>query len=297
MIKQLLMTGLAWLAVTGAANAQAPAAAPERSITQVAGDLYRFQNNEHYGMFMVTPQGVVLIDPLTQDAAEWIKGEIAARFNGAKVTEVLYSHYHWDHATGAAAFPGAKIVSRVETLKALQPPAGGDAKALENFKKQYANVLAPTETYNTPVKKITVGGKTVEMHYVPSEHTPDLSYLYFPAEKVLFVVDVVSLKRLPFRTMGDYEEKDAMASLDKAMSFDASKIVGGHGAIGNKQDVQALRQYYVDLQQGVKAGIDKGLTLDQIKTQLTLDKYAGWQNYGTQRMMNIEGMYAYLTKK
>ena len=29
------------------------AQAPQRSITNVSGDLYRFQNNNHYGLFLV----------------------------------------------------------------------------------------------------------------------------------------------------------------------------------------------------------------------------------------------------
>jgi Metallo-beta-lactamase superfamily len=141
MRKAVLAVGLAWLPLAGAAAGQAPGAppaAPLRSITRIAGDVYRFQNDQHFGMFMVTPQGVVLVDPINLDTANWVKGEIAARFNNAKVVEVIYSHHHWDHASGAAAFPGAKIVSRAETLKALQPPppetklSGSDAAADKN---------------------------------------------------------------------------------------------------------------------------------------------------------------------
>lgn len=291
MVLGLLLGQLLW---TGMAAAQAPAA-PKRSIEKIAGDIYRFQNNDHYGMFMVTAQGVLVIDPLNLDAANWLNGEIATRFNGAKVVEVLYSHYHWDHSAGAAAFPGAKVVSRAESKKFLQPPS--DAKALENFQKQYANVIAPTETYDTPVKKITLGGRTVEMHYAPSKHSGDLSYIYFPAEKVLFVVDVISLKRVFYRDMSDFDEQDFQASINKALSFDTNVIVGGHGPTGTKQDVADVRQYMVDLRDGVRAGLDKGLTLEQIKTQLTLDKYAAWGSYGVWRTTNIDGMYAYLTRK
>jgi glyoxylase-like metal-dependent hydrolase (beta-lactamase superfamily II) len=290
----------AWFAMAGAAFAQsvtAPVAPPppERSIVQVAGDVYRFQNNGHFGVFMVTPQGVVLADPINLDTANWVKGEIAKRFNGAKVVDVLYSHHDWDHAAGAKAFEGAKIISRIETVKDLEPPT--DPAAREAFLKQYADVAQPTETFATPVKKITRGGKTVEMHYVQSKHAKDLTYIYFPAEKVLFVVDVFSPKRLFYGRMMGYDEADTFAVIDKGLTFDAAYVVGGHGAIGTKQDVQEQKQYLIDLRDGVKAGIDKGLTLDQIKAQLTLDKYAGWANYATWRTTNIEGMHAYLTKK
>jgi len=335
MQKNMLTAACLGLLMAASAGAQTPAA-PVHSITRVAGNVYRFQSNEHFGVFMVTPQGVLLVDPINVETATWVKKEIAGRFNNAKVVDVLYSHHDWDHAAGADVFTGAKIISRVETDKELQPPAAdakltganaaadknndgllqlnevsgataqnfakidkdgnGGLSARELFQAQYDDVVLPTETYDTPVKKITLGGKTVEMHYLPSKHANDLSLIYFPAEKVLFVVDVISLKRVFFRNMSDFDEPDMIATLDKAMSFDAAIVVPGHGEIGTKQDVQDIRQYMTDLKSGVQAGITKGETLQQIQNELTLDKYSKWGGYADWRTLNIEGMYAYLNK-
>ena len=41
--------------------AQAQSGEPTREITQIAGDLYRFQNNFHFSVFLVTPDGVPLV--------------------------------------------------------------------------------------------------------------------------------------------------------------------------------------------------------------------------------------------
>ena len=43
---------------------------PRREITQIAGDLYRVQNNFHYSVFLVTPEGVIATDPIDAEAAE-----------------------------------------------------------------------------------------------------------------------------------------------------------------------------------------------------------------------------------
>ncbi len=51
-----------------------------RAITKIAGDLYRFQNKFHYSVFLVTPEGVIVTDPINAEAATWLKGEIASRF-------------------------------------------------------------------------------------------------------------------------------------------------------------------------------------------------------------------------
>ena len=63
----------------GAALA-APAAAQDvkREITQISGDLYRFQNNFHYSVFLVTGEGIIATDPINAEAAGWLKAELAA---------------------------------------------------------------------------------------------------------------------------------------------------------------------------------------------------------------------------
>ena len=74
-----------------------------REITHVAGDLYRFRNNNHYSVFLVTAEGVIATDPINQSAAQWLKDEIDSRF-GQPVKYVIYSHHHGDHASGGSVF-------------------------------------------------------------------------------------------------------------------------------------------------------------------------------------------------
>ena len=55
---------------------QGPTPPPMRSITRITGDLYRVQNNDHYTVFLVTPAGIILADPINVDAAAWIKAQL-----------------------------------------------------------------------------------------------------------------------------------------------------------------------------------------------------------------------------
>ena len=70
------------------------ASEPVRSITHLTGDVYRFQNDAHFSVFMVTPDGVIATDPVSPDAAEWLNSQIQQRFN-QPVKYVIYSHDHW----------------------------------------------------------------------------------------------------------------------------------------------------------------------------------------------------------
>src|SRR5262249_14464760 len=97
LVFMLLMTLTPW------AQAQTPAPAPVREITQIAGDLYRFRNNNHYAVFAVTPAGIIATDPINAEAAQWLKAELHKRFS-QPVKYLIYSHDHADHIAGGARF-------------------------------------------------------------------------------------------------------------------------------------------------------------------------------------------------
>jgi glyoxylase-like metal-dependent hydrolase (beta-lactamase superfamily II) len=75
-----------------------------REITQIADGLYRARNGAWYSLFLVTSDGIILVDPLSTDFANWLKTQFAERFPGVPVRYVLYSHSHWDHIEGGAVF-------------------------------------------------------------------------------------------------------------------------------------------------------------------------------------------------
>lgn len=86
-----------------AALASAQPRAPVREIVPIKGDLYRARNGNWYTIFLVTPDGILLGDPINRDFAPWLRAELDARFD-VPVRYVVYSHSHFDHAEGGAAF-------------------------------------------------------------------------------------------------------------------------------------------------------------------------------------------------
>ncbi len=76
---RLAAAGLLVSVVTAASLAAAQE--PTREITNIAGDLYRFQNNFHFSVFLVTNEGIIATDPINAEAAEWLKAELQQRFN------------------------------------------------------------------------------------------------------------------------------------------------------------------------------------------------------------------------
>jgi glyoxylase-like metal-dependent hydrolase (beta-lactamase superfamily II) len=107
-----------------ASDAVGQGAAPRRSIEPVSGGVYTATNNNHRTVFLVTPEGIVLADPINADFSRWLKAEIAARFK-VPVRYVVYSHHHWDHASGGDVFADtATFVGHANMLTHLaMPPA------------------------------------------------------------------------------------------------------------------------------------------------------------------------------
>ena len=124
--------GLAFAALTAAFSTIgfAQTRTPPREIVQVKGDLYRAGDGNWYTVFLVTPAGIILGDPINESFAPWLKGQLDTRFPGRPVRYVVYSHSHFDHASGGAVFAGtATFVGHVNMLRNMDgryPQMPGD---------------------------------------------------------------------------------------------------------------------------------------------------------------------------
>jgi glyoxylase-like metal-dependent hydrolase (beta-lactamase superfamily II) len=93
-------------------------ARPAREIIKIADDLYRARNGAWYSLFLVTSEGILLVDPISTDFAKWLKTQFDERFPGVPVRYVIYSHSHWDHIEGAEIFATtAQVVSHEGVLR------------------------------------------------------------------------------------------------------------------------------------------------------------------------------------
>jgi glyoxylase-like metal-dependent hydrolase (beta-lactamase superfamily II) len=89
---------------------------------QVAENVYRAANNSHRTILLVTDEGVILADPINAAFSTRLKQEIDDRF-GVPVKYVLYSHHHWDHASGGAVFEDtATFIGHENMLEQLALP-------------------------------------------------------------------------------------------------------------------------------------------------------------------------------
>ena len=311
---------------------------PTRAITEIADDLYWAQNDNHHSVFLVTDDGIILADPINADFAAWMKTEIAERF-GVPVRYVVYSHHHWDHASGGAvfedtaqfvaheSFPANLVLPADDTpfpanAAALDANGDGQIEASEasgNFAQNLDlydvngdgmingaeatrgalnDVRGPDIVYKDRMT-ITLGGKSVDLiHVGRMDHTDDMSVVLFPDERAVFVVDYISIGRVPFqgifRTSGAGVLDAVLNSIRMVELLDFDVAAPGHGVVGGKADIAAYRHYLEELRDAVAAGIAAGSSLEDLQGSVLMEPYRDWVAYENWRPLNVAGMYNYL---
>ena len=268
MLKALCTSVISLIIASGAAAQEV-----DRSIERIAGNLYRFQNASHVAVFYIWDEGVVVTDPINTEAATWLRARIA-EITDLPVTHLIYSHSHLDHASGGQVFSEAR-----EVIAHANAPQAIDGMTIN---RRFSDEMI-----------LRLGEAQVELSYLGPGHGEDLIAMVFRPENVLFVVDAVSVRRLPYRTLAE-DVDAAITQIENAEALDFDIVVSGHGTVGDSQDVVDHRNYFEALRASVLRGLQQGKTLEQLQNELMLEQYADWQSYDEWRELNIEGMVRYL---
>lgn len=268
-VAALLLSCAAAMAQTG----------PLREITQIQGDLYRFRNAGHFSVFLVTPAEIVATDPIDVDAARWLKSELAKRF-AKPVKYLIYSHDHADHVSGGEIFTDTALVVAHDNAKAA-------------ILRERRPTAVPDLSFSDRMT-IELGGKKIELIYLGRNHSDNSIVMRFPDERVLFAVDFIPVRSLPFRDLQDTYIDEWIESLKKAESLSFEILAPGHGELGKKEDVGLTRVYLEELREQVAQQLKTGKSVDEIKRSVTMEKYRGWGNYQSYLPLNIEGMVRYI---
>lgn len=264
------------------AEAAAQSSRPDDEITKLADDVYIFRHQFHQAVFITTPKGVIVTDPISADAAAWLNVEIK-KLTDQPVRYVIYSHHHNDHITGGSVFAGQAIfvshaLARPNILEAADP-----------------TTPVPDLTF-TDRLSIDLGGTQVELIYTGKNHSDNSVVMLLPQRKLLFAVDFIPVETVAYRTLKSDYPDEWIESLKKVEQLDFEVLVPGHGKIGRKDHVRLFRGYLEDLRAAVLEHVKQGRSLEETKQAVRLPKYEQWQRYADWFPENVEGMYRYLSQ-
>ena len=257
--------------------------APEYQIERMKENVYRFTAGTYRSVFMVTAEGIVATDPISDVAATWLRTELAARFD-VPVRFLLYSHNHVDHTLG-----GDVLADDETTVIAHE-------YAAEDLRWTRVPTALPSVTFRDEMT-VELGDSRVTMRYHgPNNGRGSVSMRFEPAG-VLYVVDWIVVGRMPYRDLLGYDVHGMIRSTREVLDgpgFDL--FVGGHAEAGTREDVERSLGYLEALYAAVRDGMLEGKTLETLQAEIRLPEYADLRMYEEWLPLNVAGVYETLVE-
>src|ERR1700733_1620147 len=201
------------------------------------------------------PDGKFVVDTFVAPAWPRLK-EALGGLGNAPVKYVIDTHWHFDHTdnNGPLRAAGATVVAHENTKKRMSEPhdlpvlyRGPDgALAGLHFDPSPAKAL-PQETFAASYK-LQANGESLVLQHVPPAHTDTDIYVHFEKANVIQMGDLFFNRWYPYidpSTGGTITGTIAAADKILSLADNSTRIVPGHGPLGNKADLTKFRDMLV----------------------------------------------------
>ncbi|NKB70190.1 MAG: MBL fold metallo-hydrolase [Candidatus Latescibacteria bacterium] len=280
-MKNFLTASLVAFASLGFFNATAGAETVPDHLAKIAENVYSYGSSHGYfSMFVVTGDGVVVIESVSTQHATGLLQAIRA-VTDQPVKYLLHSHNHWDHSSGGQVFKeaGAVTLAHIEAWEWMRANPGRD-------------MAVPDESWGGVRKDITLGGTTIELHYLGMNHGLGMTVFRLPEQKVAYIADIVTPNRVMFSIVPDFNIREWERSLDEILLLDFDRAVYSHNEKsdplqgGTKQDVADNLQFIRDLRAAIYAEFENGTNPMMVPDIVQLPQYKDWAMYDQWLAMN-----------
>jgi len=243
---------------------------PGKHTIEVAQGVYSYGDPAagYFSMFVVTEAGIVVVEPVNTTHSEGLLKAIRA-VSDKPIRYLLHSHNHWDHSGGGQVFrdEGATILAHVEAYEWMKA-------------NPHPDMALPDKSWAGPRKDIVLGGKTIELYYFGMNHGLGMTVFRLPEEKIVYIADLVTPKRLLFTIVPDFNIKETQRTLREIEQLDFDTTLYSHGKpFGPKSEVAEIREYSEDLRAAIHAEFEKGTPAFEIPNVVQLPKYEDWAMY------------------
>ncbi|PYX33142.1 MAG: MBL fold metallo-hydrolase [Acidobacteria bacterium] len=253
----------------------------EIKVTKVAGTVYMLQGAGGNIGASVGDDGIVVVDDQYAPLADKIQAALKG-ITDRPVRFVINTHYHEDHTGGNEFFQKqAPIIAHDNVRKRLaEGGAAGNGGSVHFEHKPAAAGVLPIITFDHDVT-VHLNGEDIRALHFPAGHTDGDSVIYFPKSNVVHMGDDFVTYGFPFIDVDGGGSIDGMIDgVEKAVAQLPAdvKVIPGHGPVSNLDDVRAYVKMLKDTRAVVADGLEKKMTLAQMKEKKILDpwkKYSG----------------------
>lgn len=203
--------------------------------------------------FVVTTEGVVVIDALGSPALAQELIAAISRITPQPIRHVIVTHYHADHIYGLQAFKerGASVVAHRDGRLYLHSDTA--AQRLTASREELApwiddrTRLVAADRWLDGPWRFTLGTTEFVVQPVGPAHTAEDLVVFLPQQRTLFAGDIVFRGRVPF--VGRADSGRWVEALDRLLTFDARLVVPGHGPVSDHAaaDLTLTRDYLLHL--------------------------------------------------
>jgi cyclase len=226
---------------------------------KITDTIYRVKGGVANAGFVIGEKEVLAIDAeMTADSARQMINEIK-KVTPKPLTKLVLTHSDGDHVNGIGGFPpGLEIISsavaKKEMAEAFKAP---DMEALQS--------RLPAQTF-TDRMEIQLAPVQIQLLHFGPAHTSGDAVVFFPAEKLAFVGDLVFVGRDPLihRRKGG-SCSGLIKTLKALLELNADRYVPGHGDVIAKSDIETVMKSLQEKQAKVRILIEEGKSLDETK--------------------------------
>ncbi len=198
-----------------------------------------------------------------------------AKLTDKPVKFVLNTHWHFDHTGGNenVGKAGAIIVAHENVRKRLSTE--GFIEFLGMKTKPEPKIALPVVTFTRDLS-FHLNGDDIEVHHVPRAHTDGDGIVQFRKSNVVHMGDAFFNRLYPFiDTSSGGSVAGVIAAVDRILKVagDDTKIIPGHGPLGNKADLKAYREMLAAVSGNIRSQIGAGRTLEQVIASKPTAKY------------------------
>ena len=226
----------------------------------------------------IGPDGKLLIDSSVATASRAIV-QTLGKLNGSPLKLLLNTHWHFDHTDGNAALhdAGAFIIAQENTRLRLSTPQKMKLFNLD-FPASPTGGL-PQLTF-VDSEKLYFDNDELDMVHAPNAHTDSDIFVHFVSGNVIHTGDLWFNGFYPLiddSTGGTVNGMIQGVDQVLALADDKTKIVPGHGPLGDKRALQKYRDMLSTVANRIEKLKIAGQTLDQvIAAKPTADLDGAW---------------------
>ena len=269
------------------ASAQASEDLQTGTLLQIIPGHYRYNSNGFISGVIVTSEGVVVVDALSNEAMAEHERQLIASIIGQPVRYLISSPFHNNYTRGNVAYQDVTSIGH-ENYKA-------DLLALmeeDNVPMAEQEARLPDQTYRDRMM-LHLGGKEIQILHIGRAHTRGDSIVFVPEDRIVYMSELFFYERFPWMNSGYINWINA---IDIALNLEADIFVPSHGFMSDdplesREALVRFRQTLVDARDAVQREIAQGATEDQVAATVLLPQYESLSGYQQQREVVVRRTY------